>query len=69
MLESQSFACAICGKHPKQNRKRLAVDHCHKTLRVRGLLCSQCNQAIGLFSENISVIQNAIQYIQKHTHQ
>lgn len=67
MLKSQSFMCAICGKHQNENGKRLAVDHCHKTLKVRGLLCSKCNQAIGLFSENISVIQSAIQYIQKHT--
>ncbi len=45
MLESQGGVCALCGGPPQYGR-RLSVDHCHETDRVRGLLCSYCNTAI-----------------------
>jgi hypothetical protein len=48
MLERQKAHCAICAKGC---RRRLAVDHCHVTGRVRGLLCASCNLGIGKFSE------------------
>lgn len=66
MLEGQHSQCAICGKSPSQNKKRLAVDHCHSTNKIRGLLCSACNKAIGLFSDNIRHLQSAIQYLSKY---
>lgn len=44
MLSSQGGVCALCGDPPKG--KRLAVDHDHKTGKVRGLLCSFCNHRI-----------------------
>lgn len=52
MLDSQSGKCKICGKSIKENLKRLAVDHCHKTGKVRGLLCSSCNICIGFIEKN-----------------
>jgi hypothetical protein len=64
-FSNQKGACAICQKHPQQNKKRLAVDHCHKTQKVRGLLCSTCNQAIGLFKDDVSLLQSAILYLTK----
>ena len=66
MLEKQNHQCAICGKSPEQNKKRLAVDHCHTTNKIRGLLCSTCNKAIGLFSDNIPQLQSAIQYLSQY---
>jgi hypothetical protein len=45
MLKKQRGRCAICGKPPKKNR--LAVDHCHNTNKIRGLLCAACNRTLG----------------------
>lgn len=64
LLEAQSGACAICKKH-KEGKKGLAVDHHHETGRVRGLLCNSCNRAIGLLSEDIARIEEALIYIHK----
>ncbi len=44
LLAYQGGGCALCGRRPV--RVRLAVDHDHKTGRVRGLLCMNCNRAI-----------------------
>lgn len=60
MLHEQNSACKICGKTQKQN---LAIDHCHKTKTVRGLLCSKCNLGLGHFNDDIKRLQNAIDYI------
>src|SRR5574343_1926316 len=61
MLDRQDGVCAICGREDKG--RRLAVDHCHDTGRVRGLLCNRCNRAIGLFRESPSIIGNALHYL------
>src|SRR5216684_1391978 len=49
-LALQGGVCAICKKKPK--RRLLCVDHCHKTGKVRGLLCSSCNAALGLYEDD-----------------
>jgi len=51
MLEEQRGVCAIC-KKPEKNRK-LAVDHDHETGRVRGLLCTNCNNTLGWLERNV----------------
>lgn len=63
LLKEQNCVCAICSK--KDENKMLAVDHNHKTGKVRGLLCSGCNLGIGNFKENTSSLKNAIWYIQE----
>ena len=64
MLSNQNGACKICGsKDSKKGDHRFMVDHCHTTGRVRGLLCGPCNSAIGLLGDNISTLQNAINYL------
>lgn len=64
--EQQNHVCAICGGvEPK--RKYLSVDHCHKSGKVRGLLCNTCNRAIGLFKDDIQVIQKAAEYLKEHS--
>lgn len=62
ILSKQSGVCAICGG-VCQSGKRLAVDHCHKTDKVRGLLCAKCNLGIGLFDDEPTRIQAAITYL------
>lgn len=65
MLEKQNFTCAICSRFERyKGRKNLAVDHCHKTGKVRGLLCSSCNKGLGLFEDNLEFIKNAEKYLE-----
>jgi hypothetical protein len=61
MVEEQEGKCAICNK-PFDS---LCVDHNHLTGEVRGLLCSKCNQGIGLLDENIEIFTKAIDYLKK----
>lgn len=71
MQTEQNNLCAICGQ-PETNYNRqgnlmaLHVDHCHTTNKIRGLLCSKCNTAIGLFREDIEIMQKAMAYIIRH---
>lgn len=46
MLSEQFHCCKICGKHQSLFKRKFAVDHCHQTLRVRGLLCFRCNKFV-----------------------
>lgn len=69
MYKKQNGKCAIC-REPKpvvSVRKGLYVDHCHRTKKIRGLLCPKCNTMLGMAGDNIVVLKNAIQYIKKHT--
>ena len=61
MLEKQKGVCYLCGEIPKS--KGLAVDHCHKTGKVRGLLCINCNTMLGKFERNPSLLGNMQRYL------
>ena len=65
MLEKQNGVCAICGNSEPYNGYSLAVDHDHGTGKVRGLLCSSCNRAIGLFKDSPELLQKAINYLKE----
>lgn len=60
ILAAQGGVCKICGK--TQN-KRLAVDHCHVTGIIRGLLCANCNTGLGLFLDDPELLDKAIGYL------
>ena len=64
MFEKQNGLCLICNK--PQTGKRLAVDHNHKTGAVRGLLCQNCNMALGNVKENITILSKLIIYLKEH---
>ena len=63
MYEEQNGMCPICHRH--MNRKEPHVDHNHITNEVRQLLCPQCNTALGLVYEDLDIIDNMIDYINK----
>jgi hypothetical protein len=65
LLLEQNNRCKICGRHQSEFKRSLAVDHCHDTKKIRGLLCHHCNQGIGEFFENILIMEKAINYIKE----
>lgn len=62
MEKDQGMTCAIC-KSKCKRYEFLSVDHCHKTGKVRGLLCHKCNSAIGYLGESVENLENAIKYL------
>ena len=68
LLQLQDYCCAICTIHLESYKKQgyrnnFAVDHCHKTGKIRGLLCDGCNRGLGLFKENTVSLSKAIKYL------
>jgi hypothetical protein len=72
ILVKQNNVCAICNKPEKcldyrtGTVKRLSVDHCHTTDKIRGLLCSGCNRGIGYLKEDFTIFEAATRYLKKH---
>jgi hypothetical protein len=66
MFIEQEGCCAICNIHQKDTKKRLYVDHCHDTGKVRQLLCQHCNTLLGFARDDTKVLSEAIKYINKH---
>jgi len=62
LLVEQGGKCAICELAPVDSK--LNVDHCHATGEKRGLLCSQCNTAIGLLKEDLKLLSRAAEYLE-----
>lgn len=62
IFDYQGGVCAIC-KNVNRDGNRLAVDHCHKSGLIRGLLCKRCNLAIGFLDDNTDIIQSAASYL------
>jgi hypothetical protein len=65
MLKEQGSGCAICGTRDFGPRGS-NIDHCHETGKVRGLLCINCNQALGKFKDDTSLLKKAIEYLENH---
>ena len=66
MLLAQNKQCAICGTTECSSGRNFAVDHCHTTGKIRGLLCSACNIGLGKFRDNPEVIKKAIEYLKQN---
>ena len=65
LLNKQDGRCAIC-LGTDNNGKRFDVDHDHATGLIRGLLCRLCNQALGMFKDDVKNLDRAIQYLNQH---
>jgi hypothetical protein len=63
MVAAQQGLCAICSTDLAQTAKGPCVDHNHDTGKVRGILCSPCNAALGLMGDNPLILQAAIGYL------
>lgn len=71
MFTEQGGVCGICGSEGflmnPYARVKLVVDHCHDTGAVRGLLCHNCNRALGLLKDSQESLSNALQYLKGAT--
>lgn len=75
LLLAQGGKCKICGKVldlPRPERRNSAasavVDHNHETGQVRGILCSACNMALGMFCDNPEVLRSAARHVEIPVH-
>lgn len=68
MLQEQNNACAICNTTDTSGCKggKFHVDHCHNSKKIRQLLCSKCNCAIGLLNEDPLLFDAAKKYLERH---
>jgi hypothetical protein len=62
MVKDQQGRCALCEREVSD----LDIDHCHQTQRVRKLLCRSCNTGLGMFKDNIDLMEKAIAYIKQY---
>lgn len=77
LLKKQNFSCASCGISTTElennsqwkRHHKLVVDHCHETGLIRGLLCNNCNTALGMVKESLAVLEGLKQYVKNVCHQ
>lgn len=62
MLNEQKYCCKTCKKYLVEGER--SIDHCHKTNKVRGILCDNCNTAIGLLKDDPIIIKNVLGYLE-----
>lgn len=67
MSDEHGFSCAICkggiDAPTTGKRETLHIDHCHRTNKNRGLLCSNCNHGLGKFKDSLGLLRNVQQYL------
>lgn len=66
-LLNQNDKCVICGYMKILNhRNHLYIDYDHKTNKVRGILCDNCNKGLGHFKDSVDIMKHAIKYLQEN---
>ena len=63
LLAAQDYCCALCGSDDPKTSYGFAVDHCHATGRLRGLLCFSCNKALGMLGDTEESLERALRYL------
>jgi len=67
LLEKQNNQCAICNTStPTGKWKVFAIDHCHSTGTIRGILCNECNRGMGLLRDSSELLRKAADYLDCH---
>lgn len=66
LFELQKGQCASCGRHQSEMSKSLHVDHCHRSGKIRSLLCDKCNRALGIMDENAVAIKKLSEYADEY---
>jgi len=66
MKSQQNNCCAICFKNEDELPRDLCVDHCHKTGKIRKLLCARCNSALGFIDDNVDFANRLHEYLKEH---
>ena len=76
LLAEQGGRCAICrsshpggGNRKGRARRTFCLDHCHRTGKVRGLLCNRCNLGLGNFDDDVDTLEAARSYVHRHREQ
>jgi hypothetical protein len=65
LLAAQAGVCMVCGTPP--SRRPLDVDHCHSSGKVRGLLCENCNKALGLVQDRVDILIKLKEYLDAYS--
>ena len=65
MIINQDSKCVICGE-PFLESENTCIDHSHKTGKIRGILCRKCNAGLGQFRDDINILRNALEYLEKN---
>lgn len=72
LAKEQNNSCLICKNkfnsitNDTEQKRTLAIDHCHKTGKFRGIICCNCNSGLGYFKDSIEALQSAIDYLNQH---
>jgi len=65
ILEEHGPLCDICGQPTRSPNRRLSFDHDHRTGKLRGLLCDDCNHGIGKFKDDVALLRKVIAYLER----
>lgn len=66
LREIENHTCMICGITEEEMSRRLDVDHCHSSGKVRGVLCNACNIVLGRARDNPAILEAAIVYLKEN---
>ena len=66
MKTNESYSCMICGITEAETARKLDVDHCHSSGKVRGILCNPCNNMIGHAKDNVAALRAAADYLEEN---
>lgn len=69
IFRAQDFKCAICKTPDAPDKRAWQIDHCHKTMKVRGILCRNCNLMLGMALDNPDTLLSAAGYVERNATQ